>query len=130
MKECSSKAFIKTFVYSSLLNQINDKSFILSSMDISLAYEILKKEKNFNTGDDIYPSYVMSWIGYIMTYFSCVTGLPQSVLYENMKPEEFYQIYEAYHSLDNEMVIKRIIESKKINVELNDVNVMRKIYNL
>lgn len=130
MKDCSSKNFIKAYVYSSIQKRLFSKSFILESLDITTAYEIIKKEKKLSRGNNIYPSYVMSWIGYIMKYFSYVTNLPETILYKKMKPEEFYQAYEAYHSLDNDLVIKRICEAKNINLDLNNVNILKKINKL
>ena len=127
---CSSSYFYKKFAFSKLAQRMDKKTFIMESLDITSAIEELKNESNYEVGHIKVSPAIMAWIGYIMTYFSCVTSLPQSVLYENMKPEEFYQIYEAYHSLDNDMVVKRIIESKNINIELNNVELMRKIYNI
>ena len=68
LKDCSSKVFIKAFVYSTISKDISNKSFYLNSIDITLAYDLIKKEKKLTRGKDIYPSYVMAWIGYIMEY--------------------------------------------------------------
>ena len=127
-KDCSSKNFIKAYVFSSLQKRTENKSFMIDSIDISNAYEEIKKEKKLTRGNDIYPSYVMSWIGYIMKYFSYQTGISERVLYGYIKPEELYRLYEAYHSLDNDLVVKRIIEAKNIRTELNDVELLKKIY--
>lgn len=129
MKECSSKIFIKAFVYSSISKTISNKSFFLNSIDINLAYDLIKNEKKLIRGSDIYPSYVMSWIGYIMEYFTLSTNIPLVILYKYIKPEELYSLYESYHSLDNDLVVKRIIEAKNININLNNVNLLKTIYN-
>ncbi len=50
-----------------------------------------------------------------------------TVFYKKIKPEELYSLYESYHSLDNGAVIERFCESKKINLNLNDPNVMKSI---
>lgn len=125
LKDCSSKVFIKAFVYSSLSKDISNKSFYLNSIDIALAYDLIKKEKKLTRGKDIYPSYVMAWIGYIMEYFALSTNIPLTVLYKHIKPEELYMLYESYHSLDNELVVKRILEAKNINNSLNDVELLK-----
>ena len=125
--ECSSKVFIKAFVYSSVSKSISSKSYLFESKDINLAYDLIKKEKKLNKGKDIYPSYVMSWIGYIMQYFTLTTDIPLTTLYKNMKPEEFYMLYESYHSMDNDLVVKRICESKNINLNFNDLDLFRSI---
>lgn len=115
-KDCSSKVFIKAFVHSTLSKRIANKAFMFESLDITGAYALLKKEKKLSRGKEIYPSYAMAWIGYIMQYFSCVTGLSMSVLYRKVKPNELYALYEAYHSLDNELAVRRICEAKGINI--------------
>jgi len=126
-KECSSKIFIKAYVYSSTSKRISSKSFIFESLDIVSAYESIKNEKKITRGNDVYPSYVMAWIGYIMQYFECATCIPLTVLYKKIKPEELYSLYEAYHSIDNDLAVKRIAESKNINIELNNINIMKQI---
>jgi len=127
MKECSSKSFIRAYIYSSISKRVASKAFFMESINVEAAYDIIKKEKNFKESKDIYPSYVMAWIGYIIKYFESVTGIPQSVIYKKIKPEELYSLYEAYHSLDNNLVIKRIAETKNINIELNNIELMKKI---
>ena len=119
VKECSSKVFIKAFIYSSVAKRISEDSFIFDSLDVVEAYNLIKREKKLTRGDNIYPSYVMSWIGYIMEYFTKVSKLPLTVLYRKIKPEEFYMLYQAYHSLDNNIVIKKICEAKGINLNFN-----------
>ncbi len=123
--ECSSKVFIKAFVYSSLSKRISSDSFIFDSLDIAGAYLFIKKEKKLTRGKDVYPSYVMAWIGYIMEYFTKVTNIPLTVLYKKIKPEELYALYEPYHSLDNDLVIERICEAKGIISDLNNVEIMK-----
>lgn len=127
VKECSSKIFIKAFVYSSLAKRISKDSFIFDSLDVVEAYDLIKSEKKLTRGDNIYPSYVMSWIGYIMEYFTQVTKLPLTVLYKKIKPEEFYMLYPAYHSLDNDMVITKICEAKNINLNLNNIEILKRL---
>ncbi len=127
IKECSSKVFIKAFVYSSIAKRISSDLFIFDSLDIVQAYNLLKQEKKLTIGNDIYPSYVMAWIGYIMEYFTKSTKIPLTILYKKIKPEELYMLYEPYHSLDNDLVIQRICESKKINTNLNDVNLLKRM---
>lgn len=127
MKDCSSKVFIKAFVYSSIQKRLSSQAFILESLDVPAAYEIIKKEKKLTRGKEIYPSYVMAWIGYIMKYFAYVTNISETALYRKVKPEEFYSLYEANHSLDNDLVVKRISEAKNINLNLNNIEIYRSL---
>ena len=126
-KDCSSKVFIKAYIYSSIQRILSSKAFLLDSLDIVSAYDTIKSEKKLTQGKDTYPSYVMAWIGYIMKYFSYTTGVSEVVLYSKVKPEVFYNLYESYHSLDNDLVVKRIAEANDININLNDVEIMTKL---
>ncbi len=70
----------------------------------------------------------MSWIGYIMEYFTLSTNIPLSVFYKEVIPEELYTLYEPYHSLDNDLVVKRLLEAHNLQEQLNDVELMKRIY--
>ncbi len=124
-KECSSKVFIKAFVYSSVAKRVSSDSFLLDSLDIVSAYNQIKKEKKLTRGSEIYPSYVMAWIGYIMEYFTKVTDIPLTAFYRKIKPEELYILYEPYHSLDTELAIKRICEASGINLDRNNLELLK-----
>ena len=125
--ECSSKVFIKAYVYSSIPKRLSSASFLYESIDIVSAYNTIRAEKKLTRGKDIYPSYVMAWIGYIMKYFSYTTGISEEVLYKKVKPEDFYHLYESYHSLDNDLVVKRIAEANEINMNLNNIELMKSL---
>ena len=56
VKDCSSKVFIKAYVYSSIEKRLSSKTFIYDSIDIVTAYNIIKSEKKLTRGNDIYPS--------------------------------------------------------------------------
>lgn len=129
IKECSSKVFIKAYLFSSIQKRLTSDSFMFESLDIVSAYNTIKKEKKLNRGKDVYPSYVMAWIGYIMKYFYCTTGVSEFGLYKKVKPEDFYRLYESYHSLDNDLVVKRIAEANNININLNNIEIMKKLTN-
>lgn len=126
-KNCSSKAFVKAYVYSSVQRRVASKTFVFDSLDIVSAFETIRKEKIISQGNDIYPSYVMAWIGYIMRYFCSTTNIPETVLYKKIKPEELYGLYESYHSLDNDLVVTRIAESKNININIDNAALMKAI---
>ncbi len=127
MKDCSSKVFIKAYLFSSIRERTASRYFIFESLDIPAAYNIIKREKKLTRGKEIYPTYVMAWIGYIMKYFACSTNRSEKYLYKYIKPEELASLYEAYHSLDNDLVIRRICESKNINIKDKDIELYKRI---
>ncbi len=124
--EGSSKAFVRAFAYSSVAKRVSSPSFIFDSLDVGEAYNIIKSEKKINKGKDVYPTYVMAWIGYIYEYFVQISGLPAIILNKKVKTEELFTLYEPYHSLDNEMAVKRICESKGIRLDFNDAELLKR----
>lgn len=70
------------------------------------------------------------WMGYIYRYWSYISGKSSKQLFKYIKSEELRKLYFPYHSLDAEMAIERIKESKGL-VEEDDikrgVEIMRKI---
>lgn len=130
-KDCSSKLFIKAYAFSTLeKTRLSSDTFLFDCISVPEAYEIIKKEKKLERGKEIYPSYVMAWIGYIMEFFCVTQKLPISIFYRLIKPDELYSIYEAYHSMDNELALRRIMEAKGMRTieNRNDVELMTRIY--
>ncbi len=69
----------------------------------------------------------MSWVSYTIKYFAYSTDKSEIYLYKKIKLDDSASLNEAYHSLDNDLVIKRLLESKDIDTNINDVELYRKI---
>lgn len=128
MKDCSSLNFVKQFAYSDLARRMDHESYLYCGDDVPKAYDSLKKEKKLTVGKEIIPIDIMAWVGYIMRYFSITKKITTKRVYQIIKPKELCGLYEAYHSLDNDLVIKRILESKNVDLSLNNLEVFKKLY--
>lgn len=128
--KANSASFIKAFANSTLAKLMDKEEFIFESLDIERAYEELIKEKSIRSTDKQYSAEVMSWIGYLLRYWSIYHNTSTQNIYKIIKPEELNRIYEAYHSLDVTEAIDRILDAKKINYNLNNVEILKKIYML
>lgn len=126
--ECSSLKFYEAFLSSSLIKEIFNEGFIYSGIDTPLAYETLKKEKKLTKGDLIYPSYAMEWSGYIIAYLIYFYDIEPFNIKRKIKIKDFMKAYNAYHSLDNDLVSKKLIEDFSLKIELNRLNVLKSIY--
>ena len=127
-KKINSANFIKAFSFSDLSKRIDDEAFIYDSLSIAAAFDELKKEKILRSTGKTYPAQVMSWIGYLMRYWSILYSVSTITIYKTIKPNELYNLYESYHSLDIEVAINRILEAKNKYKSLNDIDLFRKIY--
>ena len=126
----SSKLFVRKFSYSFLSKRMDSSGFLCESIDIPQAYIELMNNSTKKEGI-IFEPYIMRWIGFIYRYICYIYKKPMKKVYEKIKPQELYDLYDAYHSMDNELAIKRILESKNIEFDHKDkIEVLRKIYNI
>ena len=88
--------------------------------------------RNNKKGGIIYNEQSMEWIGYIYRYICYIYEQPMKKIYGLIKPNELFELYDAYHSLDNELAIKRILEAKGISFEnnTNQLEELKKIYKI
>lgn len=123
----SSKVFVKKFAYSYVAIRMDSIGFLLESIDVPQAYLEIMGEDN-KTGI-VYNEQIMNWIGYIYRYICYIYQQPMKRVYKLIKPKELYDLYDAYHSLDNDLAIQRILEAKSINFDTNDdLELLKKIY--
>jgi len=125
---CSSNMFIRRYIYSDVAKQMDRLDFNIITPD--LAFEEIKSKYGDATQKQKYPPNVMYWLGYIYRYWSYIHEISILSIYKMIRPSELAGLYPAYHTLDPEMAIQRIIEAKKIKQQPNleeAVNMYREI---
>lgn len=128
-QKVSSRLFIKKFSHSFLAERMDFSAFLLESIDVPQAYIEVVGETQLN--GPIYNEAIMSWIGYIYRYICYTYSQTMSDVYKRIKPKDLYELYDAYHSMDNELAIKRILEAKSISFEIkDDIELFKKIYHI
>ncbi|MBE5763114.1 MAG: hypothetical protein E7338_02705 [Clostridiales bacterium] len=112
----ASKDFVKKYAYSNLAERMDDRGFWFEAIDVPQAFsemQTIKAKKKIS----IYRSDVIRWIGYIYRYICYIYEKPMKEVYKRISPQELYDVFDAYHSLDNELAIKRILEAKCLDFE-------------
>lgn len=128
-KNASSLLFIKKFVFSDIAYRMGSIAFLFESVDFPAAFDEATEKKVIRKGV-IYSEKTMAWIGYMYRYICFLYNKPITVVYRHIKPQEFYNVYDAYHSMDPELAAKRILEAKNINFDKKiDLDLLKKIYN-
>lgn len=119
--ECSSKIFIRRFMLSDMAKRMDKEGFLFDAITVQDAfYEIEMQFGSSEYGQVRFGKEELYWIGYIYRYWAYITGKGSKQIYRIIKPEELRKLYFPYHSLDAEMAIERIKESKGI-VEEDDI---------
>ena len=128
-QNASSKLFIKKFSYSSLAKRIDSGGrFLFESIDVPQAFSEVISAIDIFKGR-VFANRIMSWIGYIYRYICYIYEVPMASVYKKIKPQELFDVYTSYHSLDNELAIKRILEAKNISFERKDnIELLKEIY--
>ena len=116
--DCSSKIFIRRFMFSDLAKRMDKNGFLYNAIDVTDAlYEI-----EYQFGPSVYGTVKFEkeelyWMGYIYRYWSYITEKKSKQIYKIVNPEEMKKLYFPYHSLDPQQAIERIQESKGIVLE-------------
>ena len=113
--QCSSLVFIKQFMSSDIANRMDKGSFIFEALDTPACLDELGKERKLTRGKEKYPTYVLSWIGYMYRYIAYTREISSAFLFSKVKPKQLYAVYEAYHSMDTESAAVRILEAAELN---------------
>lgn len=76
----------------------------------NLLYDVLEENKNLKTGK-VYDSESLFWIGYTYRYWHFLTKQGSNEIVKKCDAEMMHTLYPAYHTLDCEMAIERILEA-------------------
>ncbi len=110
--ECSSKIFIRRFMYSDLASRMDSDGYYYDATGIEDAFDELERQYGATKyGQYKYSAEEMHWIGYIYRYWAYTYEKSSKQLFKYIKPEKLRDLYFPYHSLDPAQAIERILES-------------------
>ena len=113
--ECSSNIFIRRFMLSDLAKRMDKEGFLFDAIDVTDALQEIEIQFGpSDYGKIKFEREELYWTGYIYRYWAYITKKSCKQLYKVIKPDELRKMYYPYHSLDPELVIERIQESKGI----------------
>lgn len=131
--DCSSKIFIRRFMYSDLAVRMDSDGFLFEAVDVTDAlHEIEAQFGPSDYGSEKFNKEELYWTGYIYRYWAYTSEKKSKQIYKTIKPEELRKLYFPYHSLDPEQAIERIKESKGGDYEddiKRGVEVLRRVRN-
>lgn len=129
--ECSSKIFIRRFMYSDLAARIDSKGFFYESTGITDAFDEIDRQYGTSAyGQLKYGTEEMYWIGYMYRYWAYTYEKSSKQLFKLIKPEELRSLYFPYHSLNPSQAIERILEARGVDERdqiARGVEIMRRV---
>ena len=129
--DCSSKIFIRRFMYSELASRIDSDGYYFDATGIEDAFDELEQQYGATRyGQQKYGAEEMHWMGYIYRYWAYTYEKSSKHLFKYIKPEKLRSLYYPYHSLDPAQAIERILESDGVdsnNQIARGVEILRRI---
>ena len=131
--EMSSEIFVRRYMNSKIVKEMDDCSFLDDSKTINdIFLELDNQYGKTNYGSKKYNHNAMYWAGYLYRCFSYVYEITSKQAYKILPLKEVISLYEPYHTLDVSHAIERMLEEKNISFDEDDnlkrgVDILRRI---
>ena len=113
--DSSSYVFIKRYMNSYTAYSMDRESFLIGTISDDQAIELVNEEYPNAYGKEKLSNEEMYWMGYIYRYWAYVYGFKSKEIVKICSPKQLHGLYYAYHSLDCDVAIKRIMEARNID---------------
>ena len=121
----SSEVFVRRFMNSNIVCELDNSSFLEDSKTIDDIFDSLNKQYGeLNYGSVKYHRDVMYWAGYLYRQFSYTYKISSKQAYKMLPLKYVASTFEPYHTLDISQAIERLLESK--NISFNDEDMVKK----
>ena len=118
--------FVKIFVSSSGCIAMDDLEALRYPLSEEGVYINIKNKVKMNRGT-ILPTFVMSWIGYLLRQWAYTYNVRSKVILKKVPLSYLFNVYPSYHALDIQKAIILIAEDR--NIDLNEKPETR-LYNI
>ncbi len=106
--DCSSSIFIRRFLHSELLNNLDNSKSI--SFDINEGIKsILEQFGDSSYGKEKYSKAALFWIGYMYRYIAYTREQETSYIMKLFNHKQMNNVYYSYHTQDPEWCIKNLL---------------------
>ena len=121
--EMSSEIFVRRYMNSEIVHELDSGSFLEGNMGIEDIYEEIDRQYGPSSyGSRKYHRDVMYWAGYLYRYFCYCYDVSSKQAYKLLPFKYIASSYESYHTLDISQAIERLLESKGISFSEEETN--------
>lgn len=119
--KCSSPIFIRRFVHSDLLNNLDNNKSI--SFDVNEGIQsILAQFGDSSYGKEKYSKAALFWIGYMYRYIAYTREQPTSYIMKLFDYKQLNAVYYSYHTQDPEWCIESLLNLNNLTKDIFDNN--------
>lgn len=127
--QMSSAVFIRRFMNSQAAKRLDDGSILTSNILPVDLLDLLEEQYGPSQyGSRQYSHDELFWIGYVYRYFAYTYEKSSSYVYKIVKPQELWELFPAYHTLDPSQAIERILEAHHFQNAKNELDRQYEIF--
>lgn len=120
---CSSAIFIRRFLHSNLLEELDKNLSVLLSLDPDEAIQsLLEQYGDSNYGKVKYSRESLFWMGYMYRYISYTREERTPFVMKTFTHKQMNDVYYVFHTQDPEWVIRSLLEMNHLNENYFDKN--------
>lgn len=124
---CSTKIFLRRFLHSNLLKQLDQNSTSSLSLDVNEGMNSISEQFNeSNYGKEKYSRSALFWIGYMYRYISYTREVSTKFIMTIFKSEQMNDVYYSFHTQDPEWCIRSLLEINHLDETIFDKNLRLK----
>lgn len=130
LTESSSPIFIRRFMNSEIASSFDDKSILLSAIDINNIFDLLEEEYGKTEyGTKKYSPNELYWIGYIYRVLCFYYDKSSKAIIRLFPPTNIVKYYYIYHTFDPEYAAERMMEEAgfSCNYTVRGVEILKKL---
>lgn len=121
--DCSTSIFIRRFLHSNLLIEIDKNESALISLDPIEGLEDIKRQfGETNYGKIKMNKDALFWVGYFYRYMSYTRGVGTRLLMKLFSYKKLFEVYYVYHTQDLEWCISNLLELYGYSSDIFDPN--------
>lgn len=121
--ECSTPVFIRRFIHSNLLKEIDLENSSAISLDVNEGLNSIIEQFGDNSyGKLKYSKSSLFWIGYMYRYIAYTREQSTRFLMELFKYNQLNDVYYAYHTQSPEWCVAALLEINNLSEDVFDNN--------
>lgn len=125
--DCSSAVFIRRFLHSDLVRQIDKNDPSSLTLDVNEGINSIQEQfGNSDYGDEKYSGNAMFWIGYMYRYISYTREVTTKFAMNLFPYKQLNDVYYTFHTQDPEWCIQSLLEINGQKEEVFDSNLRLK----